>query len=151
MAENPCGFHKSSQLQFVLLYTLFTIFNIIIFWGSVLKIISCIHVLMHLITFSPNCRHLGSNPFVCDCNLAWMAEYLTDNPVETSDARCQEPNRLSRKPFQRMKSDSFRCKYMIQKRSLTVRFFVSTRCHTTSSMLVAWECERIEGWSTREE
>uniref|UniRef100_A0A0P4WAZ2 Protein slit n=1 Tax=Scylla olivacea TaxID=85551 RepID=A0A0P4WAZ2_SCYOL len=64
-------------------------------------------------TFSPlvtiETMHLGSNPFVCDCNLAWMVEYLTANPVETSDARCQEPSRLSRKPFQRLRSDGFRC------------------------------------------
>lgn len=55
-------------------------------------------------------RHLGANPFVCDCNLAWLASYLTENPIETSGARCQEPAKLSRKPFNRLKQESFKCK-----------------------------------------
>ncbi|XP_047472308.1 protein slit-like isoform X1 [Penaeus chinensis] len=64
-------------------------------------------------TFAPlvniQTMHLGANPFVCDCNLAWLASYLTENPIETSGARCQEPAKLSRKPFNRLKQESFKC------------------------------------------
>ena len=28
--------------------------------------------------------HLAQNPFVCDCHLKWLADYLLDNPIETS-------------------------------------------------------------------
>ncbi|XP_045582081.2 protein slit isoform X2 [Procambarus clarkii] len=64
-------------------------------------------------TFSPltniQTMHLGANPFVCDCNLAWLGAYLADNPIETSGARCHEPNKLSKKPFGRLRPESFRC------------------------------------------
>uniref|UniRef100_A0A336M078 CSON009074 protein n=1 Tax=Culicoides sonorensis TaxID=179676 RepID=A0A336M078_CULSO len=29
--------------------------------------------------------HLAKNPFMCDCNLKWLSEYLHKNPIETSD------------------------------------------------------------------
>ncbi|XP_043224845.1 protein slit-like [Amphibalanus amphitrite] len=41
--------------------------------------------------------HLGRNPFVCDCELQWLAEYLERRPIETSGARCQEPAALHRR------------------------------------------------------
>ncbi|XP_066950508.1 protein slit-like isoform X2 [Macrobrachium rosenbergii] len=53
--------------------------------------------------------HLGANPFICDCNLGWLSAYLADNPIETSGARCQEPTKLSRKPFGRLRSENFKC------------------------------------------
>ena len=56
-------------------------------------------------------RHLGANPFVCDCRLSWLAEYLTANPIETSGARCQYPAKLSHKSFTKMKSESMKCKF----------------------------------------
>ncbi|KAI2811133.1 Slit 2 protein [Blomia tropicalis] len=55
--------------------------------------------------------HLGRNPFICDCNLRWLSEYLRDRPtLETSDARCEEPKRNNRKRFAQLHPDKFRCK-----------------------------------------
>uniref|UniRef100_A0A8C4EK45 Slit homolog 3 (Drosophila) n=1 Tax=Dicentrarchus labrax TaxID=13489 RepID=A0A8C4EK45_DICLA len=41
--------------------------------------------------------HLAQNPFMCDCHLKWLADYLFDNPIETSGARCSHPRRLANK------------------------------------------------------
>lgn len=54
--------------------------------------------------------HLGNNPFICDCNLKWLAAYLRQNPVETSDARCTEPKRVGKKRLASLELDKFKCK-----------------------------------------
>lgn len=54
--------------------------------------------------------HLGNNPFICDCNLRWLAVYLRQNPVETSDARCTEPKRVGKKRLALLELDKFKCK-----------------------------------------
>uniref|UniRef100_A0A452SD00 Slit homolog 3 protein n=1 Tax=Ursus americanus TaxID=9643 RepID=A0A452SD00_URSAM len=53
--------------------------------------------------------HLAQNPFVCDCHLKWLADYLQDNPIETSGARCSSPRRLANKRIGQVKSKKFRC------------------------------------------
>ncbi|XP_023473039.1 slit homolog 3 protein [Equus caballus] len=53
--------------------------------------------------------HLAQNPFVCDCHLRWLADYLQDNPIETSGARCSSPRRLANKRLSQIKSKKFRC------------------------------------------
>lgn len=56
------------------------------------------------------CRsHLAQNPFICDCHLKWLADYLQDNPIETSGARCTSPRRLANKRIGQIKSKKFRC------------------------------------------
>ncbi|XP_052772750.1 protein slit-like isoform X2 [Mya arenaria] len=64
-------------------------------------------------TFTPlenlQTLHLGRNPFVCDCNLAWLADYLEANPIETSGARCERPRRMERKKLAATKSSKFKC------------------------------------------
>lgn len=54
-------------------------------------------------------RHLAQNPFICDCHLKWLADYLQDNPIETSGARCTSPRRLANKRIGQIKSKKFRC------------------------------------------
>ncbi|XP_023210446.1 protein slit-like [Centruroides sculpturatus] len=54
--------------------------------------------------------HLARNPFICDCNLRWLAEYLHINPIETSGARCEAPKRMHRKRINQMKDTKFKCK-----------------------------------------
>lgn len=65
-------------------------------------------------TFSPlenlQTLHLGRNPFICDCNLEWLANYLTKNPIETSGARCERPRRMERKKLGGTKHTKFKCK-----------------------------------------
>uniref|UniRef100_A0A8C0F402 Slit guidance ligand 1 n=1 Tax=Bubo bubo TaxID=30461 RepID=A0A8C0F402_BUBBB len=53
--------------------------------------------------------HLAQNPFVCDCNLKWLADFLRTNPIETSGARCASPRRLANKRIGQIKSKKFRC------------------------------------------
>lgn len=58
---------------------------------------------------SPVDRHLAQNPFICDCNLKWLADFLRTNPIETSGARCASPRRLANKRIGQIKSKKFRC------------------------------------------
>uniref|UniRef100_A0A8B9RMA7 Slit homolog 1 protein n=1 Tax=Astyanax mexicanus TaxID=7994 RepID=A0A8B9RMA7_ASTMX len=53
--------------------------------------------------------HLAQNPFMCDCHLKWLADYLQENPIETSGARCTSPRRLANKRIGQIKSKKFRC------------------------------------------
>lgn len=65
------------------------------------------------LSFIPNLppldRHLAQNPFICDCNLKWLADFLRSNPIETSGARCASPRRLANKRIGQIKSKKFRC------------------------------------------
>uniref|UniRef100_A0A8C3P2S5 Slit guidance ligand 1 n=1 Tax=Chrysemys picta bellii TaxID=8478 RepID=A0A8C3P2S5_CHRPI len=64
-------------------------------------------------TFAPlraiQTLHLAQNPFICDCNLRWLADFLRANPIETSGARCASPRRLANKRIGQIKSKKFRC------------------------------------------
>ncbi|XP_078267957.1 slit homolog 3 protein-like isoform X1 [Rhinoraja longicauda] len=53
--------------------------------------------------------HLAQNPFVCDCHLRWLSDYLHNNPIETSGARCSNPRRLANKRINQIKGKKFRC------------------------------------------
>ncbi|CAH1374282.1 unnamed protein product [Tenebrio molitor] len=53
--------------------------------------------------------HLARNPFICDCNLKWLAEYLHRNPIETSGARCDTPKRMQRRRIEALKDEKFKC------------------------------------------
>uniref|UniRef100_A0A3B3VJ89 Slit homolog 1 protein n=1 Tax=Poecilia latipinna TaxID=48699 RepID=A0A3B3VJ89_9TELE len=53
--------------------------------------------------------HLAQNPFVCDCHVKWLADFLGSNPIETSGARCASPRRLANKRIAQIKSHKFRC------------------------------------------
>ncbi|XP_033125426.1 slit homolog 2 protein-like isoform X1 [Anneissia japonica] len=65
-------------------------------------------------TFTPlkniQTLHLARNPFICDCNLKWLAEYLQANPIETTQARCESPRRMQRKRLMTMKPIKYKCK-----------------------------------------
>ncbi|KAI0220851.1 Slit-like protein [Lamellibrachia satsuma] len=54
--------------------------------------------------------HLARNPFICDCNLHWLAEYLHSHPIETSGARCDSPRRMRRKKIGHIRQSKFKCK-----------------------------------------
>ncbi|RWS18005.1 protein slit-like protein [Dinothrombium tinctorium] len=56
-----------------------------------------------------NNRHLGENPFICDCNLKWLASYLQKHPIETSDARCDGPRRIQRRRITALDPSKFKC------------------------------------------
>lgn len=67
--------------------------------------------------------HLAQNPFMCDCHLKWLADYLFDNPIETSGARCSHPRRLANKRISQVKGKKFRCtgKISVKQLKSTVR------------------------------
>lgn len=65
--------------------------------------------MLAIVTRYPRRRHLAQNPFVCDCNLKWLADFLRANPIETSGARCASPRRLANKRIGQIKSKKFRC------------------------------------------
>jgi len=56
--------------------------------------------------------HLGKNPFRCDCDLRWMADFLNSHPVETSGAKCQTPKRYSKRKITSMDYESMGCQGM---------------------------------------
>ncbi|KAG8235957.1 hypothetical protein J437_LFUL016428 [Ladona fulva] len=58
----------------------------------------------------PFLGHLARNPFICDCNLRWLSEYLHRNPIETSGARCEAPKRMQRRRIDAMRDEKFKCK-----------------------------------------
>ena len=63
-----------------------------------------------MIFFSNFHRHLARNPFICDCNLRWLADYLQQNPIETSGARCESPKRMYRRRFELINDEKFKCR-----------------------------------------
>uniref|UniRef100_A0A7N8X7A4 Slit homolog 3 (Drosophila) n=1 Tax=Mastacembelus armatus TaxID=205130 RepID=A0A7N8X7A4_9TELE len=57
--------------------------------------------------------HLAQNPFMCDCHLKWLADYLFNNPIDTTGARCSHPRRLANKRISQVKGKKFRDMYFI--------------------------------------
>jgi len=74
------------------------------FWQLTWYVFVCVCVCVCLCV-----SHLAQNPFICDCHLKWLADYLQDNPIETSGARCTSPRRLANKRIGQIKSKKFRC------------------------------------------
>ncbi|CEF71563.1 Slit homolog 2 protein [Strongyloides ratti] len=65
-------------------------------------------------TFAPlknlQTLHLAKNPLICDCNLEWLAEKLSNDAIETSGARCEGPKFLERKRLSNLQPSKFKCK-----------------------------------------
>lgn len=109
-----------------------------------------------LLSFS----HLAQNPFVCDCGLKWLADFLRSNPIETSGARCSSPRRLANKRISQIKSKKFRCSGTIHKHTVqlftnnylqNIHFFILNCAHN----LLIWVTDKLtlvtnsnKGWDT---
>ncbi|XP_055314702.1 protein slit isoform X2 [Sitodiplosis mosellana] len=78
--------------------------------------------------------HLARNPFICDCNLRWLADYLHKNPIETSGARCDAPKRMHRRRIEALRDEKFKCNNDYRTRDISCR--VDTECPA------ACHCER---------
>lgn len=84
-------------------------------------------------------RHLAQNPFICDCHLKWLADYLHVNPIETSGARCASPRRLANKRIGQIKSKKFRCSGNFFRSPATFSSLPKKTCYSLSK-------ERNENW-----
>uniref|UniRef100_A0A7E4ZYZ5 Glycosyltransferase family 92 protein n=1 Tax=Panagrellus redivivus TaxID=6233 RepID=A0A7E4ZYZ5_PANRE len=65
--------------------------------------------------------HLSENPYICDCNMAWMAEFLSQRQLlDNSGVKCAAPKRMIDMPLSRANSEMFKCKgseYLVTKNS----------------------------------
>uniref|UniRef100_H2YXG4 Uncharacterized protein n=1 Tax=Ciona savignyi TaxID=51511 RepID=H2YXG4_CIOSA len=53
--------------------------------------------------------HLAQNPFICDCHMRWLVNYVKKYKVETSGAKCAGPRRLAGKKISSAKTRKMRC------------------------------------------
>lgn len=57
----------------------------------------------------PLCRNLLANPFNCNCQLAWLGDWLRKRKIVTGNPRCQNPDFLRQIPLQDVAFPDFRC------------------------------------------
>uniref|UniRef100_A0A1A9ZRB4 Protein slit n=1 Tax=Glossina pallidipes TaxID=7398 RepID=A0A1A9ZRB4_GLOPL len=74
--------------------------------------------------------HLAKNPFICDCNLRWLADYLHKNPIETSGARCESPKRMHRRRIETLREEKFKCSWDEMRMKLSGECRIDTECPT---------------------
>ncbi|TKS72816.1 Slit -like protein 3 protein [Collichthys lucidus] len=53
--------------------------------------------------------NLLSNPYVCDCHLAWLGQWLKKTRVVSGNPRCQKPAFLKEIPIQDVATPDFTC------------------------------------------
>lgn len=56
-----------------------------------------------------SCSELGGNPFVCNCHLAWLSEWLRAGGVGGVAAQCAAPAHLSGSPLADIPPTEFKC------------------------------------------
>lgn len=56
-----------------------------------------------------NFRNLISNPFNCNCHLAWFSEWLRRRQLSTASPRCVAPVRVKDVPIQDLPYHEFKC------------------------------------------
>lgn len=54
-------------------------------------------------------RNLLANPFNCNCQLAWLGDWLRRRKIVTGNPRCQNPDFLRQIPLQDVAVPDFRC------------------------------------------
>lgn len=67
---------------------------------------------IYLLSFSITLHfhsNLLSNPYVCDCHLAWLGQWLKKTRVVSGNPRCQKPAFLKEIPIQDVATPDFTC------------------------------------------
>jgi hypothetical protein len=93
---------------------------------SIHKCVKNYHQLVNLwhrfISRMSNCcvsfRNLLSNPFSCNCHLAWFSEWLQKRDLSGGNPRCHSPPRVKDVPIYELPHHEFKCTSMFQKGSL---------------------------------
>lgn len=57
----------------------------------------------------PFCRNLASNPFNCNCHLAWFAEWLRKKSLNGGAARCAAPAKVRDVQIKDLPHNEFKC------------------------------------------
>lgn len=87
-------------------YYYFSATEIILFCIDPVLMISlslCISVILYFLS------NLLSNPYVCDCHLAWLGQWLKKTRVVSGNPRCQKPAFLKEIPIQDVATPDFTC------------------------------------------
>lgn len=58
---------------------------------------------------SPSLRNLLSNPFNCNCHMAWLGRWLRKRRIVSGNPRCQKPFFLKEIPIQDVAIQDFTC------------------------------------------
>lgn len=67
------------------------------------------------LSLSLSLSNLLSNPYVCDCHLAWLGLWLKKTRVVSGNPRCQKPAFLKEIPIQDVANPDFTCDGMVHK------------------------------------
>lgn len=62
-----------------------------------------------VVTRALSSRNLLANPFNCNCQLAWLGDWLRKRKIVTGNPRCQNPDFLRQIPLQDVAFPDFRC------------------------------------------
>lgn len=62
-----------------------------------------------MVTPPASSRNLLANPFNCNCQLAWLGDWLRKRKIVTGNPRCQNPDFLRQIPLQDVAAPDFRC------------------------------------------
>jgi len=54
-------------------------------------------------------RNLASNPFSCNCHLAWFSDWLRKHQLAGSQPRCSSPVRVRDVPIKELPHHEFKC------------------------------------------
>lgn len=85
--------------------------------------------------------NLLSNPYVCDCHLAWLGQWLKKTRVVSGNPRCQKPAFLKEIPIQDVATPDFTCDGTQFFNTVVMSY--SWFCWRTHASALIWMCTHI--------